>query len=100
MIAVTVARRSADLRAVSDGTLAQLVIDVIDRVPFLQSKCATPRQRMLDERITARADTREHGDDIREVREWVWPDARGARVKPVSVPASRPQETTNRQFCC
>jgi len=54
-----------------------LVIDVIDRVPFLQSRCATLRQRMVDMRITAREYTREHGDDLPEVRDWVWPDARG-----------------------
>ena len=53
-----------------------LVIDVIDRVPFLQSTCATLRQQMVDKRITAREYTREHGDDIPEVRDWVWPDAR------------------------
>ena len=35
-----------------------LVIDVIDRVPFLQSRCATLRQRMVDKRISAREYTR------------------------------------------
>jgi xylulose-5-phosphate/fructose-6-phosphate phosphoketolase len=31
---------------------------------------------MVDMRITARQYTREHGDDLPEVRDWVWPDAR------------------------
>jgi xylulose-5-phosphate/fructose-6-phosphate phosphoketolase len=70
-----------DMVMLNDLDRYHLVIDVIDRVPFLQSKCATLRQRMLDKRITARAYTREHGDDIPEVRDWVWPDARGARVE-------------------
>jgi xylulose-5-phosphate/fructose-6-phosphate phosphoketolase len=51
-------------------------MDVIDRVPFLQSKAAPLRQRLVDKRIAAREYTREHGDDIPEVRDWVWPAAR------------------------
>lgn len=50
-----------------------LVMDVIDRVPSLGSRYATLRQRMVDKRITARQYTREHGDDIPEVRDWAWP---------------------------
>jgi xylulose-5-phosphate/fructose-6-phosphate phosphoketolase len=30
---------------------------------------------MVDERIRAREHTRLHGEDIPEVRDWVWPDA-------------------------
>jgi xylulose-5-phosphate/fructose-6-phosphate phosphoketolase len=52
-----------------------LVIDVIDRVPHLRSKAAGLRQRMVDARIRAREHTRLHGEDIPEVRDWVWPDA-------------------------
>jgi xylulose-5-phosphate/fructose-6-phosphate phosphoketolase len=55
-----------------------LVIDVIDRVPSLQTTYATLRQEMVDRRLEAREYTREHGDDIPEVKNWVWPDARGA----------------------
>jgi xylulose-5-phosphate/fructose-6-phosphate phosphoketolase len=57
-----------------------LVIDVLDRVPFLQSKCATLRQQMVDNRLTAREYSRVHGDDLPEVRDWVWPAADGARA--------------------
>ena len=53
---------------------------MIDRVPFLQSACATLRQQMVDKRLAAREYTREHGDDIPEVRDWVWSGARGANV--------------------
>jgi xylulose-5-phosphate/fructose-6-phosphate phosphoketolase len=70
-----------DMVMLNDLDRYHLVIDVIDRVPFLQSKCATLRQQMVDKRIKAREYTREHGDDIPEVRDWVWPDARGAGLQ-------------------
>jgi len=65
-----------DMVMLNDLDRYHLVIDVIDRVPFLQSRCATLRQQMVDKRIAAREYTREHGDDIPEVRDWVWPAAR------------------------
>ena len=57
-----------------------LVIDVIDRVPSLGSRYAGLRQQMVDSRIHAREYTREHGDDLPEVRDWVWPGAREVRA--------------------
>jgi xylulose-5-phosphate/fructose-6-phosphate phosphoketolase len=30
--------------------------------------------------VLAREFTRVHGDDIPEVRDWVWPDAPGSRI--------------------
>ncbi|MET0898988.1 MAG: phosphoketolase family protein [Mycobacterium sp.] len=69
-----------DMVMLNDLDRYHLVIDVIDRVPSLKSTCATLRQRMVDKRITAREYTREFGDDIPEVRDWVWPDAREAGV--------------------
>jgi xylulose-5-phosphate/fructose-6-phosphate phosphoketolase len=50
-----------------------LVLDVIDRVPSLGSRCATLRQRMEDERVRSRAYTREEGEDVPAVRDWTWP---------------------------
>jgi xylulose-5-phosphate/fructose-6-phosphate phosphoketolase len=55
-----------------------LVIDVIDQTPSLGSKHAGLRQRMVDARLEAREYTREHGDDLPSVRDWVWPDAADA----------------------
>jgi len=49
-----------------------LVMDVIDRVPGLGSRAAGLRQLMADTRRRARAWTREHGEDLPEVREWRW----------------------------
>ena len=56
-----------DMVCSTTSTAIHLVIDVIDRVPSLQSRCATLRQRMVDKRIAAREYTREHGDDLPEV---------------------------------
>ena len=67
-----------DMVMLNDLDRFHLVIDVIDRVPSLQTKYASLRQDMVDRRIAAREYTREHGDDMPEVRDWVWPDARGA----------------------
>jgi xylulose-5-phosphate/fructose-6-phosphate phosphoketolase len=50
-----------------------LVIDVIDRVPGLADRAAHLRQHMTEQRHRARAYTREHGDDMPEVRDWTWP---------------------------
>ncbi len=50
-----------------------LVMDVIDRVPGLATRAAHVRQAMSDERVRARAYTREHGDDAPGIRDWVWP---------------------------
>ena len=55
-----------------------LVMDVIDRVPGLGSRQAGLRQQMGDARLAARQYTRDHGVDIPEVADWVWPDAADA----------------------
>lgn len=68
-----------DMVMLNDLDRYHLVMDVIDRVPGLGSRAATLRQEMADARLAARQYTREHGDDLPEVRDWVWPDA--ARVQ-------------------
>ncbi len=50
-----------------------LVMDVIDRVPGLTSRAGHVRQAMEDERLRARQYTRDHGEDVPEIRDWVWP---------------------------
>jgi xylulose-5-phosphate/fructose-6-phosphate phosphoketolase len=62
-----------DMVMLNDLDRYHLVIDVIDRVPGLAARGAHLRQGMLDARARARAYTREVGDDIPEVRDWVWP---------------------------
>ena len=50
-----------------------LVMDVIDRVPHLGTASASLRQRMSDARLSARAYTREHGEDDPTISGWTWP---------------------------
>jgi len=50
-----------------------LVIDAIDRIPGLGQDAAHVRQLMQDKRTEARLYTRKEGEDIPEVRDWVWP---------------------------
>jgi len=52
-----------------------LVMDVIDRVPSLGPRAARLRQQMTDARLEAREYTREHGEDLPSIANWVWPDA-------------------------
>ena len=50
-----------------------LVIDVIDRVPQLPNNAAHVRQEMRDNLIRHWNYTLEHGEDMPEIRDWVWP---------------------------
>jgi len=62
-----------DMVMLNDLDRYHLVIDAIDRVPALAERGAHLRQAMLDARAAARAYTREAGDDLPEVRDWIWP---------------------------
>lgn len=63
-----------DMVMLNDLDRYRLVMDVIDRVPHLGTRAAELRQDMVDARLRARQWTREHGEDIPEVRDWVWSD--------------------------
>jgi xylulose-5-phosphate/fructose-6-phosphate phosphoketolase len=62
-----------DMVMMNDLDRFHLVMDVIDRVPFLGSRAATLRQQMFDARLAARAYTREHGEDDPAITNWTWP---------------------------
>ncbi|HPE12773.1 MAG: phosphoketolase family protein [Actinobacteria bacterium] len=62
-----------DMCVMNDIDRFHLVIDVIDRVPGLGSNAAGLRQAMVDKRLEHRAYIRQRGEDLPEVREWVWP---------------------------
>ncbi|HEY3196295.1 MAG TPA: phosphoketolase family protein [Candidatus Dormibacteraeota bacterium] len=62
-----------DMVMLNDLDRFHLVMDVIDRVPGLGSKAAHVRQQMEDERLRHRQYTRDHGDDVPDIRDWVWP---------------------------
>jgi xylulose-5-phosphate/fructose-6-phosphate phosphoketolase len=63
-----------DMVMLNDLDRYHLVIDVIDRVPGLAQRYGPLRQEMTDARLAARQYTREHGEDIPAVADWVWPD--------------------------
>jgi xylulose-5-phosphate/fructose-6-phosphate phosphoketolase len=62
-----------DMVMLNDLDRFHLVIDVIDRVPGLASPAAHLREHMAEERLLARAWTREHGEDNPDVSGWTWP---------------------------
>lgn len=62
-----------DMVMMNDLDRYHLVMDVIDRVPGLGQRAAGLRQVMEDTRRRARAWTRDHGEDLPEVRDWRWP---------------------------
>ncbi|WP_372593255.1 phosphoketolase [Actinotalea sp.] len=64
-----------DMVMLNDLDRYKLVIDVIDQVHWLRSGQANLRQTMVDARLAAREYTRSHGEDMPEIRDWVWPDA-------------------------
>ncbi|MEV4174613.1 phosphoketolase family protein [Nonomuraea sp. NPDC049709] len=64
-----------DMCMLNDIDRYHLVLDVIDRVPGLGATQAHLRQHMTDERLRARAYTRDHGEDPAEIRSWTWPAA-------------------------
>jgi xylulose-5-phosphate/fructose-6-phosphate phosphoketolase len=61
-----------DMVMLNDLDRFHLVMDVIDRVPGLQSHAAALRQRMVDERVRCRAFTRIGGEDPPDISNWTW----------------------------
>jgi xylulose-5-phosphate/fructose-6-phosphate phosphoketolase len=61
-----------DMVVMNDMDRFHLVMDVIDRVPDLGNTAAWLRQDMVDARARHHAWVAEHGDDMPEVRDWVW----------------------------
>lgn len=62
-----------DMAVRNDLDRFHLVQDVIERVPSLESRAAHVRQRMAEKLVEHHAYTREHGEDMPEVRDWKWP---------------------------
>jgi xylulose-5-phosphate/fructose-6-phosphate phosphoketolase len=62
-----------DMVMMNDLDRFHLVIDVIDRVPSLQGRATHLRQDMVDARVRARNNTRDHGEDAPEISGWTWP---------------------------
>ncbi len=62
-----------DMVVINDLDRFHLVEDVIDRVPSLGYRAAGLRQLMRDKLQEHTAYVREHGEDLPEIRNWVWP---------------------------
>ncbi len=56
-----------------------LVIDVVNRVPFLRSRAAHVKERMQDAILSHRAYAHTHGTDAPEVTDWRWTPPATAR---------------------
>src|SRR5689334_13684975 len=62
-----------DMVVLNDLDRFHLVMDVIDRVPKLESIGAHLLQQMHDKRYEHKRYITEYGDDMPEIREWKWP---------------------------
>jgi xylulose-5-phosphate/fructose-6-phosphate phosphoketolase len=51
-----------------------LVMDVIDRVPFLGTRAAYVKQAMEERLIEHKHYIRKHGEDMPAIRDWHWQD--------------------------
>ena len=65
-----------DMVVKNDLDRFHLVLDVIDRVPGLAARAAPLADEMIERRRRHRAYIVEHGEDMPEVRDWRWEDAR------------------------
>jgi len=70
-----------DMVMLNDLDRFHLVMDVIDRVPGLGTRAARLRQRMADARLDARQYTRDHGEDMPSIADWVWPHAHTTAIE-------------------
>ncbi len=67
-----------DMVVMNDLDRFHLVLDVIDRVPQLGARAAYVQKAMHDFLFEHKQYTREHGDDMPDVREWKWSPAEPA----------------------
>ena len=61
-----------DMRVQNDLDRFHLVMDVVDRVPGMGTKGAYLKQRMKDKLIEHKHYIDRHGEDLPEIRNWVW----------------------------
>jgi xylulose-5-phosphate/fructose-6-phosphate phosphoketolase len=58
-----------------------LAMAALDRLPQLANEAAQIKQRLNHKLVEHHAYVREHGEDMPEVRDWVWPDERRGRAR-------------------
>ena len=61
-----------DMRVQNDLDRFHLVMDVVDRVPGMDTKGAYLKQRMKDKLIEHKHYIDKHGEDLPEIRNWMW----------------------------
>jgi xylulose-5-phosphate/fructose-6-phosphate phosphoketolase len=61
-----------DMVVLNDLDRFHLAADVIDRVPGLAGRAGYLKQEIRDKLIDHKAWIRDHGEDLPEVRDWVW----------------------------
>ena len=61
-----------DMRVQNDLDRFHLVMDVVDRVPGMGTKGAYLKQRMKDKLIEHKHYIDKHGEDLPEIRNWMW----------------------------
>ncbi len=68
-----------DMTVLNEIDRFHLAGDAIDRVPHLQRIGAHVKQSLRDKLVEHREYTHRHGDDLPEIKDWVWPhpDANG-----------------------
>ena len=62
-----------DMTVINDLDRFHLAGDVVDRVPKLQGTSAHFRQLLRNKLVEHKQYTREHGDDMPDVKNWTWP---------------------------
>jgi xylulose-5-phosphate/fructose-6-phosphate phosphoketolase len=62
-----------DMTVLNDLDRFHLVIDAIDRLPQTGSEGAYLKQQLQDKLVAHRQYIRRHGEDMPEIRNWVWP---------------------------
>lgn len=62
-----------DMVVLNDLDRFHLVIDVVERVPFLNNIAAYVRQIAEDKLIDHKEYIQKYGDDLPEIRDWKWP---------------------------
>ena len=67
-----------DMAVLNDMDRFHLAIDAIDRLPQLGDRGMRIKRELQDKLVAHRAYIRHYGEDMPEVRNWTWHDARPA----------------------